>query len=196
MQGMGRWIAFIALGLASWSAYGQTTTTAASNLGSQAAADVIRDFAGTEGAFLADGLLRDGYQKADLSTLIQPVNASDNVVVMKLTGAQVRQAFERSVSLFPQPNSSFLQISGFEATFSKSAAPGQRILSITVGGTKLDDKRAYTVAMPSSLARGGLGYFKIWDTSKIAKTFDKATLESVLKGKHYSETSPRWSVAG
>lgn len=196
MQCMRRWIAIAALGLASLSAYGQIGPEAGSHLPSQAAADVIRDFAGTEGAFLAGGLLRETYQKSDLSTLVQPVNASDNVVVMKLTGAQVRQAFERSVSLYPQPNSSFLQISGFEATFSKSASPGQRILSITAGGTKLDDKRAYTVAMPSSLARGGLGYFKIWDTSKIAKTFDKATLESVLKGKHYSETSPRWSVAG
>jgi len=110
---------------------------------------------------------------------------------VNLKGSQIRQALERSVSLHPQQNTSFLQISGFEATFSKGAAPGQRVLNVMAGGTKLDDSKTYTVAMPNTLGRGGLGYFKIWDKSKIVKTFDR-TVEDVLKGKKFVETAPRW----
>lgn len=163
-----------------------------SHLPSQAAADVIRAFAGADGAFLAAGLVKDAPAKMEsLSSILQ--YPADEIVLVQLKGSQIRQAFERSVSLYPQSNSSFLQISGFEVSFSKSAAPGQRVMSVSAGSSKLDEERTYTVAMPSTLGRGGLGYFKIWDKSKIAKTLDQ-TVEAVLKGKRYVETQPRWSA--
>ncbi len=161
---------------------------------SQAAADVLKQFAGADGAFMAAGLVKETYQKDNLASLLQ--YPTDDIVVLTLTGAQIKQAFERSVSLFPQPNTSFLQISGFEVTFNKSNAPDARIVSVTVGGAPLDVTHEYKVAMPSSLGRGGLGYFKIWDKSKITKTFDKTTVESVLKDKKYVETAPRWTAQG
>lgn len=157
---------------------------------SQAAADVLREFAGADGAFLAAGLVKDNFSKDNLATLIQ--YPSDEIVVVSLTANQIKQAMERSLSLYPQPNTSFLQISGFEVTFSKSGVPNNRVISITSGGARLEDGRIYSVAMPSSLGRGGLGYFKIWDKTKITKTFDKVTVESVLEGKKSTETAPRW----
>lgn len=164
------------------------------HLPSQAAADVIREATGADGAFLAAGLIKETYAKEDLSSLLK--YATDQIVVLNLSGSQVRQAMERSLSLYPQPNTSFLQISGFEVTFSKSAAPNSRVLSISVGGGKLDDGRMYTVAMPSNLGRGALGYFKIWDKAKIVRTLGDKTLEDVLKGKRFSETAPRWLPQG
>jgi 5'-nucleotidase/2',3'-cyclic-nucleotide 2'-phosphodiesterase/3'-nucleotidase/5'-nucleotidase len=116
--------------------------------------------------------------------------------VVNLTGAQLRQAFERSLSLYPQPNTSFLQISGFEVTFSRSAATNKRVLNVTASGSALQDGKTYSVAMPSSLGRGGLGYFKIWDKANIKKTYDGVTVESVLRGKSASDTSPRWVAQG
>ncbi len=161
------------------------------HLPSQAAADVLRDFAGTEGAFLAAGLVKGNYQKTDdLSTLIQ--YPSDDVVIVTITGAQIKQAFERSLSLFPQPNPSFLQISGFEVTFSKDAPSGQRVVQVRCNNVNLDESKNYQIAMPSSLGRGGLGYFKVWDKTKITKTFENTSVESVLKGKKFVETSSRW----
>lgn len=173
-------------------AFAQSNPETGAHLPSQCAADALRSFAGTDGAFLAAGLVKETYDKNDLSTLLQ--YPTDEIVIVKLSGALLKQAFERSVSLYPQPNASFLQISGFEVTFSKTAAPDSRILGVTAGGMPLDDSRDYQVAMPSSLGRGGLGYFKIWDKSKIVKTIEKATMESVLKDKKYSETSPRWTA--
>ncbi|MCC7230976.1 MAG: 5'-nucleotidase C-terminal domain-containing protein [Fimbriimonadaceae bacterium] len=164
------------------------------HLPSQAAADVLREFAGTDGAFLAAGLVKGSFQKDDLSSLVQ--YPSDEVVVITITGSQVRQAFERSLSLLPQSNTSFLQISGFEVVYSKDKVPGQRVIQVRCNGNPLEESKNYQIAMPSSLGRGGLGYFKIWDKAKITKTFPDATIESVLKAKRYVDSSPRWVVSG
>ncbi len=164
------------------------------HLPSQAAADVLRDFAGADMAFIAAGLVKQlGYRPDDLSTLIQ--YPTDEVVIVELTGAAIRSALERSVSLFPQGSASFLQISGLEVTFRRGAAPDSRIVSVLFNSKALDESKTYKVAMPSSLGRGGLGYFKIWNKTKIAKTFTE-TVEDVLKGKKYVETAARWTAAG
>ena len=162
-----------------------------SHLPSQAAADVLRDFTGADCALLASGLVKENYQADNLASLLQ--FPTDEVVVVSLKGKEIKQALERSLSLYPQSNISFLQLSGLEVTFSKSGAPNQRVLSVLIGGNKLDESKSYNVAMPASLGRGGLGYFKIWDKDRITKTFPTTT-EEVLKGKRYVETAPRWSA--
>lgn len=175
--------------LAATLAVAQGSPESSAHLPSQAAADAIRAAAATDAAFLAAGLVKEG-SRDDLATILQ--YPTDEVVVVNLTGKQVRQALERSLSLYPQPNGSFLQLSGFEVVFSKSGKPNARVVSVTANGARLDEGKSYTVAMPANLGRGGLGYFRIWDKSKIVKTLTGTTLESVLKGKRYVETSPRW----
>lgn len=162
---------------------------------SQAAADVIKDFAASDGAFLAAGLVKESYQKDNLASLL--MYPTDHLVVVNLSGAQIRQAFERSVSLYPQPNSSFLQISGFEVSFSRKQPPNARVLSVTLpNGAKLEDAKTYTVAMPSALQRGALGYFKIWDKATVVRKYESSTLEEVLKAKPFVETPSRWLPQG
>ena len=156
----------------------------------QCAADALRDADHTDGAFIAAGLLKTSMQKDNLAALFE--FSSDEVVVVRLTGAQLKQAFERSLSVYPMPNSSFLQISGFEVTFDGSAPIGQRVKSATAMGAPIDSGRTYTVAMPARLGRGGFGYFKIWDKADITQTIPGATVESMLKGKPVTDTSPRW----
>jgi hypothetical protein len=194
MQVMRRALVGFLMMFAAVLAFAQEGPDVASHAASQVAAEILREYAGTDGAFIAAGLVAKSFDKDNLASLIQ--YPSDEIVVVNLTGSEIKQALERSVSLYPLPNPSFLQLAGIEATFSKSAAIGQRIISATIGGAKLDDKRSYSIAMPASLGRGGSGYFKIWDSSKIAKTFDKVTLSGLLKGKHTSDSSPRWSVVG
>ena len=177
---------------ASTLAFAETKETGA-DLGAQAAADAIKGAAGTDGAFIAAGMLKDGYDKTqDLASML--LYPEDQITVVKLTGAQVRDALERSVSLYPQPNTSFLQLAGFEATFNKNASDGHRITTVTANGSALSNTATYTVAMPARLAQGGYGYFKIWDKPDIVKTIENSTIESVLKGKAYTDSSPRWTV--
>lgn len=162
------------------------------NLPAQAAADALREYTGSDGAFLAAGQLKGSSSKESLSTLL--AFPTDPLVVVSLTGAQVRQAFERSVSLYPQASPFFLQLSGFEVTFHKGGASGSKIAGVLASTVKLDDAKKYTIAMSSSLARGAYGYFKVWDRTAISRTFENVTLESVLKGRAYVDTKPRYNA--
>lgn len=181
-------IGAIAVG-AAWALYEAPTELA--NVG-QSVADQLRDAAGVEGAFVAEGLIRQPLQNDNLATALQ--YPTDEIVVVTLKGSLVRQALERSVSLYPKSNTSFLHLSGFEVVFDGNRDPGDRIINVDTASGKLDDGRTYEIAMPSSLGRGGLGYFKIWDKSKITRTVAGKTVEDATRGKKVVEGKFRWSA--
>lgn len=158
----------------------------------QAVADAVREFAGSDIALIPAGVLKDSEKKEDVSAAL--AFESDGVVVINITGAKIREALERSVSAFPQPNVGFLQVSGLEATFKKSAPANSRITSVTVGSSRLEDGKTYAVAMPVSLQQGQLGYANLWENSPVVKKFKDATLASVVKGRRVGSSSPRWSA--
>ncbi len=92
--------------------------------------------------------------------------------VSKLTGAQIRAALERSLSRLPLPNTAFLQVSGLKVRYNPQAPRGARITSLTITkGTKglVNDAQQYQVAMPLALAKGGSGYFQIFDEDNIVR---------------------------
>jgi len=158
---------------------------------SQNIADVLREAAGAEAGLIAAGMIKTG-NDTDLGSFLR--YPTDEVAVVELKGSQLRSALSRSVSLFPSPYDSFLQLSNMEATFRKSATPDNRLETVMLGGQKLDDSRTYKVAMPLTLARGGLGYFRIWDKKQITKTLDGVTLEDLMSGKKVTPSAPRWKV--
>ena len=157
----------------------------------QAIADEIKQFAGTDIAWIPAGMLNEE-GKGDLTTYLK--FGTDEIAIVSLTGKQIRLALERSVSLYPSANPSFLQISGLEVSFSKSANPDERIRTVLVDGNALNLENKYQVAMPSTLARGGLGFFTIWDKKSIERTVEKSALEVILKGKAGSVRTARWKM--
>ena len=160
----------------------------------QSAADALRIYASADGAFIHAGFLKETFSKDDLSTWLK--YPTDEIMVLSLTGEQIRSAFELSVSLYPESNMSFLQISGFEVTFKKGLPSMHRVTSVSANGTPLENGKSYSIAMPSLLAHGAVGYFRIWGKGKTTKSFPKITMEDVLKGKKATEGSLRWSVQG
>jgi len=154
----------------------------------QAAADLIREEANTPLAFLPAGLLKQPDPGGDLASMI--LYPTNEIVVVRLSGAEIREAFERSLANYPTPSNAFLQISGATVVFSSSASR-ERVLEVKIGDSPLEASRQYEVTMPESLARGALGYFKIWDKSKIVRNTGK-TLDEVLKGKTDAVRSPRY----
>lgn len=94
----------------------------------------------------------------------------EKIVLAELTGAQVRAALERGLAMLPNPNVAFLQISGLSVTFRSDAPEGQRLLGLQVGASALVPERNYKAAMPASLAKGALGYFRIFDGLKPTQT--------------------------
>jgi 2',3'-cyclic-nucleotide 2'-phosphodiesterase (5'-nucleotidase family) len=182
----------LSLALVTGLALAQNPETGA-DAAAQTASDLLREAAGSDMAFLAAGLLKSSYSKDDLATMLE--FPTDEVVIVSLTGSQIKQALERSLQFYPQPNSSFLQLSGIEVTFNKSAAALNRVVNVSVGIGKLEETRTYSVAMPANLGRGALGYFKVWDKAKITKTLPQ-TMESILRGKKAGDSSPRWVSQG
>jgi 2',3'-cyclic-nucleotide 2'-phosphodiesterase (5'-nucleotidase family) len=100
----------------------------------------------------------------------------DRVVVLKLTSAQIQQALERALTLYPQPNAGFLQVSGLQVTFDPTKPAGERVVRVQVGTEskqEVDPQREYRVATSATLAYGALGYFKVWERSAVERETDK-----------------------
>jgi 2',3'-cyclic-nucleotide 2'-phosphodiesterase (5'-nucleotidase family) len=104
-----------------------------------------------------------------LNALMYP---DDSISIVKLTGAQVKKALEQSLSLTPQKNSAFLQVSGITVNIDPNGGKDNRVTSVKVGKLPLDNAKTYMVAMPSPLANGALAYFKVWSKTDIDHTTD------------------------
>jgi 2',3'-cyclic-nucleotide 2'-phosphodiesterase (5'-nucleotidase family) len=87
----------------------------------------------------------------------------DEVVTLTITGAQLRAALERAVQAYPTGSSAWLHGAGFTAEFNTQASTNRRITMVRVRGREVQDDDSFTVAMPISLAKGGAGYFTIWN---------------------------------
>ena len=86
----------------------------------------------------------------------------DRVLVVQLTGQQIRAALEWGLSQLPRPHKGFLQVSGLTVVYDSRQPRTERVVSVKVGRDDIVPDRRYRVAMPSSLARGRLGYFTVW----------------------------------
>jgi 2',3'-cyclic-nucleotide 2'-phosphodiesterase (5'-nucleotidase family) len=164
------------------------------NIAAQYAADSLRSVAGTDIGLIHAGFLKDSYNPEDLSSWLN--FPTDEIAILRLSGDEVKQALELGVSLYPEANKSFLQVSGLDIVFKKSGSAGNRIVSVSVNGVPLQGKKTYSVAVPSILAHGAVGYFRVWGTAKIEKIIPGKTVEDVLKKKRASEGVLRWSALG
>ncbi len=130
-------------------------------------ADAIRSLEKSDIAFLpaasfrADVTVPKGSATAE--DLLKALEVRDDqVVIMKLTGAQVRKGLEHGLSIFPQASMQFLQVSGISFGFAPGAKSFARVSSASVGGEAVSADRRYRVAMTSALANGDYGYFTVW----------------------------------
>lgn len=145
-------------------------------------ADALRAVDSADIAFLpaaafTETTVRRGSASAD--DLLRALNyRDDTVAIVKLTGAQLRKALEHGLSLYPQKNAAFLQVSGLSVTVDP-ATREKRVVSVRVGRSALDESKTYTVAMPMPLASGGLAYFKVWGKSDIDHETTKSVADAV-----------------
>ena len=108
-----------------------------------------------------------GKGSAEIAEIVKAVQyQEDTIVVVNLTGDQLRKAFENSVHLYPQKSPEFLQVAGIVVTFDPSAEKDKRVTSLQIGGSEVSPAKKYKVAMPAPLANGALGYYRIWDKKK------------------------------
>lgn len=104
-------------------------------------------------------------------------DASDTVVVLNLTGEQVRKAVERSVSRAPQPFNGFLQVSGLQVRYDASRG---KVTGLTMpGGGEIAAGKTYRVATTRPIADGGLGYFQVWSKADVAENTGQSVAQSL-----------------
>lgn len=150
------------------------------------AADSIRALTKSDVAFVAASELKPRTTPipagkilgSDITDLVS--YSDDPLAVMRLTGAQIQQALEKAVSIYPQPNLGFLQVSGIKFTFSTGTASGSRVKSVTFNGAPIDPAGSYTVAVTNSMANGALGYWKVWSKDNVVQRLQDATMVKAI----------------
>ncbi|CUU04039.1 5'-nucleotidase, C-terminal domain [Armatimonadetes bacterium GBS] len=197
------------LGLLWVSLWGQITVPEAVDMGdvgeranpiAQTLVDALRTATGADMAMLGAAFFDETYKLPQgvvapqelLKALVYP---DDEVVVLELRGEQILQALERSLELYPQKNNAFLQLAGAEVRFDPKAPVGKRVVSVSIMGGKLEPSRTYRVATTAPLARGALGYFRIWSKDQIVNATGRSiaeTLKEPLSRTRYLVTTPAW----
>jgi 2',3'-cyclic-nucleotide 2'-phosphodiesterase (5'-nucleotidase family) len=157
--------------------------------------DAIRAAMKTQIAFLAASELKNLDPPVPAQTLkldqLKPAISfpDDPLTVLQLTGKEVRAALERSVSLYPQRNLGFLQVSGLKFTIDPGKKSGSRVSAVIVGKEELKDDATYTVTVTNSIANGALGYWNVWSAGSVLKRDPEQSLKKALDA--YLKTSPK-----
>jgi 5'-nucleotidase/UDP-sugar diphosphatase len=133
--------------------------TAETNLG-DFIADVMRQATGAEAAIISGGTIKASIPRGPIKTrqVYQVLPYDRRLVVVQLTGAQLKEALEHGVSHAGRPAHRFPQVAGLTFTYRPGAPPGSRVLEVTVDGRPLELHRKYKVAITDYLAAGGNGY--------------------------------------
>jgi 2',3'-cyclic-nucleotide 2'-phosphodiesterase (5'-nucleotidase family) len=133
-------------------------------------ADAARAAMGAQIALVQANLLRpqvlpagDLTREALTGALLFP---DERVVLVEISGRQIEDALEQSFSVLPRPSTGFLQVAGMRVTFQSKAKAGQRVAQVSVGEAALAADKAYRAAVPASLAKGTLGYYRIFEELK------------------------------
>ncbi|HYV07523.1 MAG TPA: 5'-nucleotidase C-terminal domain-containing protein [Blastocatellia bacterium] len=134
-----------------------------SNLGNLIA-DTFREWTNSDVALVNGGGIRSDrlYPAGPVTNrhVYSILPFKNKIVLIQVTGAELRQALERGVSRVVEEgeDGGFAQVSGVRFVYDGKRAPGSRIVSATVGKNKLDNKKSYKLATVSYLADGNEGY--------------------------------------
>jgi len=171
------WIAGVAVGQASPPVADLPLTTKGAASGEVSFGDLATDalcqVSGASIAFVPAVAFKDGvisagpFDLAAVAALLQ--KPEETWAVSRLSGRQVLATLERSLSRLPLPNLAFLQVAGLVVSYDPRAPRDARVKQVLVRGVPLSEAETYEVAMPLSLAKGGAGYFQLFDAGSIIR---------------------------
>jgi 2',3'-cyclic-nucleotide 2'-phosphodiesterase (5'-nucleotidase family) len=101
---------------------------------------------------------------------------NNRVVVVAVTGAELKAAIENGVSALPGSAGRFPQVSGLRVLIDAARPAGSRVVSMEVDGAPLEEKRSYRVAVVDFMARGGDNYTMFRDAIRITPDNDAQLL--------------------
>ncbi len=123
-------------------------------------ADAMRTATGADVALINSGAIRTSIGMGDitLKDLYNVLPFLNYSCTLDVPGSVLWEGMESSLGLIGASKGGYLQFSGMTVTYDPSAASGQKVVSITVGGTEVDKEATYKVATIEFLTKGGDGY--------------------------------------
>jgi len=117
--------------------------------------DVTREVTGAQLAFQNTGAIRAEIRKGPvrLRDLYQAMPFDNNIITMRLTGAQVRRLMSDNL-VGPK---SFMQVSGLQVEFKPGPVREPALLRLICRGKEIKDDQEFTIATNDYLAGGGTG---------------------------------------
>jgi 5'-nucleotidase/UDP-sugar diphosphatase len=144
-------------------------------------ADAMRAATHADVAIMNGGGIRSGKVYPPGSTItrrdiLAELPFGNRLVVLDVTGAELKRALESGLSALPNVSGRFPQVSGVTIEANPSLPPGGRIVSIKVGDAPLDEGKRYRVATNDFVARGGDGYTAFRDATPLLPAGDAPLL--------------------
>jgi 5'-nucleotidase / UDP-sugar diphosphatase len=98
-----------------------------------------------------------------LGEILTVLPFGNTLATMELSGAEIKDALEHSVSQAPNESGGFLHVSGMKFTYDSTKPAGSRVQTVEVKGengsyTALDETKSYVITTNAFTAKGGDGY--------------------------------------
>ena len=130
--------------------------------------DVFRALTGCDIAFQNIGGIRSSIPKGNITyrNIYELSPFGNTIYTMLLTGVQIKEILEKSVS----GRFGILQVSGLKFKYDLNKKEGERVVEITVNNAPIKNKKYYSVATNSFVAKGGDGFDTFLKGKKILDT--------------------------
>lgn len=172
----------------------ETNRTSETNLGNLIT-DAMIAATGADVAITNGGGIRASIPAGDitLGEVITTFPFGNYVVTLETPGQDIIDALEHGLSVYPEPNGGFPQISGMTVKFDPAKEPGSRIVELLIGGEAVDPEKSYVLATNNFMAIGGdkyemfadnkeLGQYNAFDEI-LAKYLADHTVEDIVVGE-------------
>ncbi|MFO8034595.1 MAG: 5'-nucleotidase C-terminal domain-containing protein [Candidatus Bipolaricaulota bacterium] len=195
-------VLFAGLGLAQAPVIGETeiglngerqhVRTQETNLGNLVC-DVLRYYTGADVAVYNGGGIRASADLGEitLESAMEILAFNNEVVTLKMTGAEIIAVLEHGVSVYGEVAGKFLQVGGLRFFFDPDRPVGERVLMVFVDGEAIHPEKTYTLATNDFLAAGGDAYTMLEEAEQIAVA-DKTDQEMFIE--YLQEYSPVFPV--
>ena len=132
-------------------------------------ADVMVDATGAEIGLMHPGGIRKDFPQGaiEIADILDTNPFVDPVMVMEVTGAQLRSIFEQSFT----HHRGLMQVSGIETVYDTSQPLRQRLVSMQRGGREIAATDTVEVAVSGIIARGG-DHFETFTDTRFLREYD------------------------
>jgi 5'-nucleotidase len=172
----------------------ENVRTKETNLGNLSA-DAARAATGADVAFVNGGGIREDIPVGDITRgKIAAIFPFGNTIeVKKITGEDLLEMLEVSVSDYPAAKGAFLQVSGLTFEFDPAQPVGLKVIDVKVGDKPLDLAAEYSVAVNDFMSNGGDGYAMLNEYDKVAEF---GTYEEIIQAYLVSNGTAGSEVSG